>query len=287
MKFFSLLYASIFLILLAGCENKMTTDQKTTHDSKISDESCYQQLGLEEFQNSNASPHIFIIIDQTTPFNKPLEKHLEDQLKPLFRAGNIFTLAEISTFSKDYHTRITANAHIDTPLTFDQEQDVPRNKIKKFKNCIQKQADTVTSILPQEIKKTLSNSNNTIDQSDLLKSFQDLADSTIKKSSSEKKVIIIASDMLEHSSITSFYGRNINPSQELRKIKRAGLLTDFQGAKVYVLGAGTISENDSKTTKRTIQTMQNLKKFWNLYFTASNATLVEFGAPELLNPIER
>ncbi len=282
MKIFSL-YLIIFLLLFTGCQKQNIADTKISETQGNSNENCYQKLKLENFYHPNHTTDILIVIDQTTPLSKRLEAHLLQQLEPLYVEGNTITIAEVSTFSKDYYTRIVDHTIIDSSLTYEDEQSVPKNKIKKIQKCIQKQSEDARSMIPTEIKKTLSNSKNSIDQSELFKSFQDLANSTLKKSSSGKNVILIVSDMLEHSSVTSFYGKNINPVQELKRIKNIGLLADFQGAKVYIVGAGSISDNNAK---RTIQDMQNLKKFWQLYFTASNAELVEFGAPELLNPIK-
>jgi hypothetical protein len=34
------------------------------------------------------------------------------------------------------------------------------------------------------------------------------------------------------------------------------------------------------------QTLQNLQRFWTLYFQASNAQVVDFGEPALVRPVE-
>jgi hypothetical protein len=54
-----------------------------------------------------------------------------------------------------------------------------------------------------------------------------------------------------------------------------------------VLGAGLLAE-DAKQTKgiyRDPKTMGALQQFWQGYFEKSNAKLIEFGQPALLNPI--
>lgn len=97
--------------------------------------------------------------------------------------------------------------------------------------------------------------------------------------------------MLENSSVTSFYAnqavRQINADKELKLVADNQLYGDFGGARVYVIGAGLLAE-DAKHPKgiyRSTQTMQALSKFWTGYFQKSNAELVEFGQPALLNPI--
>lgn len=278
MNLIKYLFILIALLFITGCENKAPTEKMT------STESCYQQLKLDSFYHPENSTHILILIDQTTPLSERLKTHLLEQLKPLYVEGNTISIGELSTFSKDYYTRIVATSIIDAPLTYEDEQEVARNKIKKLERCIKNKSEQANIQIPQQIKKTLSNSNSNIDQSELFKSFQDITNATLKQSPSNKKIILIASDMLEHSSITSFYKQNINPVQEIKKVKNADLLANFQGADIYVIGAGALS--DTQSSKRSIQTMKNLKKFWELYFEASNGHLIEFGAPELLNPID-
>jgi hypothetical protein len=66
---------------------------------------------------------------------------------------------------------------------------------------------------------------------------------------------------------------------------------DFGGARVFVLGAGLVQENAGGKNKdsgvyRNPKTMASLRQFWKMYFEASNAKLLEFGAPALLSPVK-
>jgi len=96
--------------------------------------------------------------------------------------------------------------------------------------------------------------------------------------------VIIVSDMLENSSITSFYVgsrmRAIDPQAELLKIGNAGIKADFVGARVYVVGAGAISEKSADARSyRDPRAMLALEDFWRRWFSASHAEIVEFGKP--------
>jgi hypothetical protein len=65
------------------------------------------------------------------------------------------------------------------------------------------------------------------------------------------------------------------------------LLSDFGGAKIYVIGAGiTPPTPQNKNNYRDPQKMQALNEFWKMYFQKSNAVLVEFGTPALLGSVE-
>lgn len=66
------------------------------------------------------------------------------------------------------------------------------------------------------------------------------------------------------------------------------LLGDFGCARLYVMGAGLLSNSDAKNKSlyRDPKTMLALANFWKAYFEKSKAQLVEFGQPALLNQIK-
>ena len=102
--------------------------------------------------------------------------------------------------------------------------------------------------------------------------------------------MLLASDMLENSSVSSFYLHNavrrIDPQVEMKNATAAGLIGDFGGARVYVIGAGLLGGDAKvKNAYRDTQTVSALKEFWTLYFQKSNASIGEFGAPALLGPV--
>jgi hypothetical protein len=80
--------------------------------------------------------------------------------------------------------------------------------------------------------------------------------------------------------------RRIDPQAEMKKATAAGLIGDFGGARVYVVGAGLLTGDAKlKNVYRDPQTMSALKQFWTLYFKQSNASIGEFGEPALLGPV--
>jgi hypothetical protein len=68
----------------------------------------------------------------------------------------------------------------------------------------------------------------------------------------------------------------------MAKLKKSGFTADFDGAKVYVIGAGMVSKKSYRTSK----TLKALTDFWETYFRSSNAKLQAIGTPMLLEDIE-
>jgi hypothetical protein len=101
--------------------------------------------------------------------------------------------------------------------------------------------------------------------------------------------------MLENSGISSFYAnknvRAIDPTAELKKAQDAQVVGDFGGARIFVLGAGLVQESAGGKSRdsgvyRNPKTMALLRQFWEGYFVASHAKLIEFGAPALISPVK-
>ncbi len=124
----------------------------------------------------------------------------------------------------------------------------------------------------------------------MLAGLKDIS-SKVRQSTAKRKIVLLASDMLENSSVSSFYAnqavRQITPEKELGLVKKNDLFGDFGGAEIYIIGAGLLAA-DGKTPKgvyRSPQVMGALKSFWSQWFEKSKAKLIGYGAPALLNQI--
>ena len=82
--------------------------------------------------------------------------------------------------------------------------------------------------------------------------------------------------------------RRIDPAKEMKLVLDNQLIADFAGARLYVLGAGLLGDDakKNKAAYRDPKTMQALSSFWKSYFDKSNAQLMEFGQPALLNQVK-
>ena len=102
-------------------------------------------------------------------------------------------------------------------------------------------------------------------------------------------MVILVSDMLEHSTITSFYLnrdiRTIDPEIELARADSATVFGDFGGARVIVIGAGLLPPDVDAGRTRNTATLAALRQFWTEWFRRSKATLSDYGQPDLVDPV--
>jgi hypothetical protein len=76
----------------------------------------------------------------------------------------------------------------------------------------------------QAINTSFGNSSSDIARSDIYKSLQELARNVVAPSRAKNKTVFIVSDMLENSSVSSFYANNgvrlIDPKAEIAKAEK-------------------------------------------------------------------
>lgn len=252
---------------------------------------CYAKIGLSaEIQTPAPQKEVFIFIDQTTLLNASLQNDVRQRVSALIQPGNAFVLGVFSAFSQGRYLEVLAEGALQTGIEKAQRSSIGVKKLKNFDLCLDRQKKYGRKIAAEALAQAFQNTQKDLKNSDVLSSLSALSE-RVKLSSAPQKVLFLISDMLENSSISSFYAhknvRNINAQAELKKVDANQLFADFAGARVYVLGAGLITAEKGKPeVYRDPKTMKNLETFWRAYFEQSNAQLKGFGAPSLLVPVE-
>lgn len=288
MKISLIINSLLIVFFLNACSDqgtKQSNEIVTKNEVITIDTNCYSKYNINDEFKSRSS-YVMIVFDQTTPISEKLANHITEKIKPLVKPGIKFTFAKFSTFSKDHYTSINSEFFLEPMPSENQEQEVPLGKLKKIKKCISEKQTYIHKELLNAMNKNFQEANSTIDQSEIIKNLKDIVHAKEDDFQAKKSTVIIVSDMIEHSGITSFYSngtlRDLNPDIELEKIKKLDFLANFYESKVYVIGAGVVND---KNQKRVIKSMESLKKFWSKYFEASNAKLSGFGTPELIETI--
>jgi hypothetical protein len=254
--------------------------------------SCYAS---EQIPYTAAPPKhlIYVLLDQTVQLDADLQASVLHNLDGAIGPGTKFVIAAFSAYSEGHYLSVVHTGIVEPPLTAQQEGNVPLTQLPDFKTCLREQQQFALSMANGAVAAILRSSVATLDHSDILSALNTVS-GAIQGEPEHDKVLLLVSDGLENSSITSFYAhrsvRRIDPHAEMAKAQAAGVLGDFGGARVYVLGgammppsnAGTRQERDGY---RDAQTLGALKEFWTQYLAASHADLVEFGEPALIEPV--
>lgn len=252
--------------------------------------SCYDKK--LQAKSVSLESEIFIAIDQTTLLDPKLKQLVADNIKPFLSANHGFTVMTFSAYTQGQYTAVAVSGKLSPALEAAQRNDISKPVLGKFDQCMSLQPQQAAQIVGGALRSAFDGTSTEISKSDVLASIKAIS-SKVRQSTAQNKVVLVVSDMLENSSVSSFYGpkgqsvRKVDPIHEMKLVEQNQLMADFKGARIYVIGAGLLSD-DTNTSKRyrDPQTMQALSTFWRLYFEKSNAHLIEIGQPALLNPVK-
>lgn len=234
---------------------------------------------------------IFVLIDQTTLLDDTLKQAVAEQIRPFLIKGNAFSVLVFSAFTQGKYTQLLSAGQLDHALPEALRNDISKTVLTKFDQCVARQPALAAQAVGSALREAFAGSSGAIAKSDVLASLKDMS-GKVRQSPATEKVVLLVSDMLENSSVSSFYAsqsvRRIEPEKEMKLVMDNQLSADFASARLYVLGAGLLSDDaiKNKASYRDPKTMQALARFWKSYFDKSNAQLIEFGQPALLNQVK-
>lgn len=251
--------------------------------------SCYDIYKSSTKPKVTIERAIFVLIDETTLFNDSLQEQIIKNTLSKISPANYIYIGKFSAFIENHYNEKVFEFRIDTPLTSDERYYERKDTLAKIDKCLKDQQTYVATQIIQSINKSFLKPNEDIPKSDILYALKDFGENVIVKVDAKEKIIILASDMLENSTITSFYSKGgtklIKSEEELNKIEKSNLFSNFDNSKIYVIGTGLISSKNNKSY-RDPKILSSLKDLWFKYFTKSNGNLIEMGQPALKNEIE-
>lgn len=250
---------------------------------------CYSYANLD-VATVPPAVELFVLIDQTSPLGPNLQQAAANIVKPFLKEGNAFSIIQFSAFTQGHYTDVLASEQLNQLIEDQERNTIGKLQLAKFDKCMSVQSANAAKIAGAALRKAYAGTTSDMAKSDILFSLKDIS-AMVNRSAAREKVVLLVSDMLENSAITTFYAnravRKIDPAKEYSLVTGNNLLGDFAGARIYVMGAGLLSD-DAKLAKgvyRDPKTMLTLQQFWKKYFQNANGELIEFGQPVLLNPV--
>lgn len=248
--------------------------------------SCYDITNLAQYKVGITNRQLIVIVDQTAELDDRLKKSVHEQVDQFIQPGDQVQIVAFSANAKGKYTEILYNGIFDATLTARIRNSIGKTTLNRFDACMKAQPQAKAK-LHRKLSEAYGDETESFPKTELIGSLLQVGSNIIANSPSERKVLLIVSDMLENSSITSFYASNsvrqIDPTVELQKIVKSGISGDLGGADVYVIGAGFVSKGMAYSSQLALD---NLEAFWNELFSQHNGTLQQFGKPQLLSPIK-
>ncbi len=236
---------------------------------------------------------LYIVLDQSVKLDRALEQSVVDNALRLVQPGSKFVIAEFSAFSQGRYLRVLHTGIVERPLARSQVDSTSIEAARRLKQCLAMQDGFARRMVATTLAKVMIASTSSLDQSDIMLAMKTVS-TAVAADPAKRKVVFVVTDGLENSSITSFYAhdsvRDIDPSAEMDKATAAQMFGNFGGASIYVLGGAMMpptaeGTRDERDGYRDPRTLQDLKQFWRKYFAKSDAHLIEFGEPALIQPV--
>ncbi|MEC9360184.1 MAG: hypothetical protein VX836_20225 [Pseudomonadota bacterium] len=243
--------------------------------------SCRQYASIPDEAPSRT---VFVLVDRTTVLDQKLSGDAVLRVKRTLSSGERVVIVAFSSFQAEQYTEVVFDGRLDRPLKSDERYVLPKRDVGRYEHCVSKQQEYFENAVGSAMDKVLAAPITSARNSDLVGSLSQISKELIGAAPAKSKTVLLISDLLEHSSVTSFYAqqklRQIDPTAEFKKFKALDLIGAFDDANIFVLGAGLLPGDES--SYRGQEKLMALKMFWTQYFDASNAHLVAWGEPALL-----
>lgn len=247
--------------------------------------SCYDALQLTEYKPAGASRHLVVIVDQTARLDDALKKSVHQQVDQFVEPGDQVQLVAFSANAQGKYTDLVYKGWFDSPLPAAVRNGISKMTLNKFDACMKAQPKAKGQ-MHQKLRNAFGDGTTDFPKTELIGSLLQVSTEVLGSTGEGRKVVLIVSDMLENSSITSFYAKNavrtIDSNAELAKVRKAGLSGDFAGADVYVIGAGFVGNGMAYSSQ---QALGSLESFWRALINQNRGQLKQFGKPQLLSPM--
>lgn len=246
---------------------------------------CYDLLDLQRFRP--AVDRLLVLgIDETTVLTPPLIGELQHTVTAAVRPGDQISLILFSAYGRERHMREVASLTIDAMPPADVQRTVPMTRLRDLQDCTVRSRTAAIKSLRDLLGAAAAQASPDITRSEIIMAIRDIG-AKLKASPTARKSLVLVTDGMEHSALTSFYRqknlREIDPTEELRKVQAKAPAADLSGADVYIFGGGLAANPDGM---RDSPGVIALEAFWTSFISQSKGTLVAFGKPTLLLPIK-
>ncbi len=230
---------------------------------------------------------VFVVVDQTTALDAGLRRTVSSNFQRLLQPGTSFSIATFSAFSHGHHTAVVSSGALESPVPRGVRPGLPVNRLAALDRCLLRQRQFAQRIAGRALARAMGVPATRFANSEIMGSMAHLSERV--RAAPGRRIVILASDLLEHSSAASFYRgarlRTIVPEAELHNARRLSLLGNFGRASIFVVGTGMLPP-EAGSSVRHVEAMNALISYWRMWFRASNAGPITIGRPDIVVPVE-
>ena len=282
--------AALLVASLAGCGGGGAEGEEggKARRTASSEGGCYSRARLS-VPAPDPERAVFVVVDQTTGLDDRLRVTVRDNLRRLLGPGTSYTIATFSAYGRGNYAQIAASGEFEAPLGEEARSGESMRRLEQLDGCLSRQGEEKTAEALRDLDRAMLASAQAFTHSEIMASLGQLSQA-VRASPAREKMVILVSDLLEHSDGTTFYRdrglRLIDPQAELRRAQESGLVADFGDAAVAVVGAGLLAPGSGGDAVRNRPALHALRSFWQAWFERSNAEIAQYGEPDLVTPLQ-
>lgn len=252
--------------------------------------SCYQSVNLE-LPDASSGRELIVVIDGTFDPDIDLKKSVHGKVQRFIHPNDKISVVSFSSYVGSDYTQLRFSGRLEPQIPQGERNAISKKALRQFDNCLGKQLLFARKLIDDAIKGGFKPADVEVPKSEIIANLSRIINPLLAPTAGNmpEKTVLVVSDMLENSDITSFYRaggvRMIDVSEEINKVKSGNYLTHWHGANVYVIGAGWVHQK-YRNSFRGSNVMGALEAFWRSYFELSEAHLVEFGQPVLMRELK-
>ena len=203
--------------------------------------SCYDLVDIDQ-----APPPIkrglLVVVDNTIELDHTLQVESFEKIVRFMGEGDRVVIVSFSAYVEDRYIRIRADARLDRMLPRDVAFTVPKRELKELELCLAGQKRSLARVVGTALEAIYAESSNDLPNTELVATLAKTSREILPNLQAAETYLLIVSDMMEHSDVTSFYRagtiRMIDPEAEMRKVETSGVEAVYPGTVAYVIGAG-------------------------------------------------
>ena len=247
---------------------------------------CYDLVDVAE-----TSPPIerglLVVVDNTIELDHALQMESFEKIVHFMGEGDRVVIVSFSAYVEGQYTRIMADARLDRMLSTETAFTVPKSKLKELRLCLAGQKRSLPRVVGSALEAIYAESSNDLPNTELAATLAKTSREILPTLDARETFLLIVSDMMEHSDITSFYKagniRSIDPEAEMRRVEESGVEPVYPGTVAYVIGAGYTGTRKYRSAK----VLRAVEDFWRLYMERAGGRLAAFGTPSMFGDIGR
>ncbi len=231
-----------------------------------------------------------MVVDGTFDPDVNLKKTVHAKVQRFLAPNDQISIVSFSSYIGDSYTQLRFAGKLEPEIPKEQRSSISKKLLRQLDSCMAKQVSYARNKIDEAIKNGFKPADVEVPKSEIIGNLSRILDPLLlpKAEGGSVKTVLLVSDMLENSDITTFYRsggvKAINVTAEIEKVKAGQYITDWHGANVYVIGAGWVHQK-YRNGFRGSDVMSSLQSFWQQYFALSGANLVAFGQPVLMSEL--